>query len=72
VSNETDLQTVMTHTVVTVWTMWHIVVTIDVARGAGIRVVILGDVAMALGPQNIRLPLNSRVSLKLEQISLQD
>ena len=37
-SNETHLQTVTT---------WHVVVTIDVARGAGIRVVVLGDVAMA-------------------------
>ena len=31
-------------------TMWHVVITIDVARGAGIQVVVLGDVAMALGP----------------------
>ena len=28
---------------------WHAVVTIDIAMGGGIRVVVLGHVAMALG-----------------------
>jgi len=41
---------VMMVRVITVWMMWHVVTTIDMARGAGIWVVVLGDVAMALGP----------------------
>jgi len=31
--------------------MTHTIVTIDVAMGTGIQVVILGDVAMGLGPR---------------------
>jgi len=36
----------MTRTVITIWMMWHVVITIDVAMGDGIQVVILGDVVV--------------------------
>jgi len=36
-------------TVVTVWMTWHTIVTIDIAMGGGIRVVVLGHVALVLG-----------------------
>ena len=41
-----------TWAVVSVWTTWHVVVTIDVVMGDGIRVVVLSDVAMALWPRS--------------------
>jgi len=44
VSNETHPKMVTTHTIVTVWTTWHVIFTIDVAMGNGIWVVILSDV----------------------------
>jgi len=33
------------HTVVTIWMTWHVVITVDVAMGDGVWVVVLGDVA---------------------------
>ena len=46
---------VMMHTVITVYIMWHVIVTIDVAVSDGIWVVVLGDVAMGNGIQGVVL-----------------
>jgi len=45
----------MTRTIVTIYTMWHIVITIDVAISDGIQVVVLGDVSMGDGIQGVIL-----------------